>query len=166
MKLKKKHFFQLHSWIGTRLSILFFIVCFSGTIATLSSELDWLFIPESRLSGEGELVDKNEIVKNINESFPEGKINYWNFTEESYLCDIVYVEIDGYRNYVFVNPFTGKVQGSTRLTFQRFFRDLHYYLFIPFQIGHFTVLIFGFYYYYLSLQPFIFIKNGGENFLN
>ncbi|MFW5726728.1 MAG: PepSY-associated TM helix domain-containing protein, partial [bacterium] len=30
------------------------------------------------------------------------------------------------------------------LTFQRFFRDLHYFLFIPFQIGHFTVLIFGF----------------------
>ncbi|MEM9984203.1 MAG: PepSY-associated TM helix domain-containing protein, partial [Bacteroidota bacterium] len=39
---------------------------------------------------------------------------------------------------------TGEVQGQATLTFQRFFRDLHYFLFIPFQVGHFTVLIFAF----------------------
>ncbi|MBZ9728762.1 PepSY domain-containing protein [Salegentibacter sp. JZCK2] len=144
MKLKKKHFFQLHSWIGTRLSILFFIVCFSGTLATLSNEMDWLFFPEIRAKPQTELINKNVIVENVREKYPNGKIQYWDLTEESYLCDIIYVGIDGKRTYVFANPYTGEIQGSTNLTFQRFFRDLHYYLFIPFQIGHFTVLIFGF----------------------
>ncbi|MCP9199248.1 PepSY domain-containing protein [Gramella sp. GC03-9] len=144
MKLKKKHFFQLHSWIGTRLSILFFIVCFSGTLATLSNEMDWLFFPESRVRPQSELADRNVIVKNISKQYPNGEIQYWDLKEEPYLCDIVYVGVDGKRTYVFVNPYTGEIQGSTNLTFQRFFRDLHYYLFIPFQIGHFTVLAFGF----------------------
>ncbi|HBS12889.1 MAG TPA: hypothetical protein DEO36_10170, partial [Flavobacteriaceae bacterium] len=45
MKINKKFFLKIHSWIGIKLSILFFIVCFSGTLATLSLEMDWLFIP-------------------------------------------------------------------------------------------------------------------------
>ena len=106
--------------------------------------MDWLFFPESRVSPQSELVDRNVIVQNISEQYPNGKIQYWDLKEEPYLCDIVYVGIDGKRTYVFVNPYTGKIQGSTNLTFQRFFRDLHYYLFTPFQIGHFTVLAFGF----------------------
>ena len=143
MKLRKR-FFQLHSWIGTRLSILFFIVCFSGTLATLSNEMDWLFFPEIRAESQPELASENTIVRNLRKEFPEGKIQYWDRKEEPYLCDIIYVGNKGRRTYVFANPYTGEIQGSTQLTFQRFFRDLHYYLFIPFQIGHFTVLTFGF----------------------
>lgn len=47
MKLpSKKLFYRFHNWIGVQLSILFFIVWFSGTLAILSSEYDWLFFPE------------------------------------------------------------------------------------------------------------------------
>lgn len=47
MKLpSKKLFYRFHNWIGVQLSMLFFIVCFSGTLAILSSEYDWLFFPE------------------------------------------------------------------------------------------------------------------------
>lgn len=144
MKIKKKIFFQLHSWIGTRLSILFFIVCFSGTLATLSHEMDWLFFPESRANPQSELISKNVMVENLREKYPDGVIQYWMRTKEAYLCDIIFVGNEGKRTYVFANPYTGEIQGSTQITFQRFFRDLHYYLFIPFQIGHYTVLIFGF----------------------
>lgn len=167
MRLKKKHFFQLHSWIGTRLSILFFIVCFSGTIATLSNELDWLFMPDIRLeSTETSLASKNQIVQNIKNRYPEGKIQYWDHREESYLCDIVYVGVNGARTYVFVNPYTGEIQGNTQLTFQRFFRDLHYYLFIPFQIGHFTVLIFGFLLLISLITALYFYKKWWKKFLD
>jgi uncharacterized iron-regulated membrane protein len=144
MKINRKLFFRLHSWIGIKLSVLFFIVCFSGTLATLSHEMDWLFIPESRAYPQAELASRNLMVENVYATFPEGEITYWMVPEEPYLCNIIYVQDNGQRRYVFANPYTGEVQGSTTLTFQRFFRDLHYYLFIPFQIGHFTVLIFGF----------------------
>ena len=145
MKLKKKTFFKIHSWIGVRLSILFFIVCFSGTLATLSHEMDWLFIPEIRAKNEtGSWAPRNDIAKNFSAEHPEGEIEFWLRTEEPYLCDIIYKRENGERSYVFANPYTGEIQGEVQITFQRFFRDLHYFLFIPFQIGHFTVLIFGF----------------------
>lgn len=145
MKINKKTFFKIHSWIGIKLGILFFIVCFSGTLATLSHEIDWLFIKEIRATPQDTLASRNLIIKNLKEAYPKGKLTYWLRTDEPYLCDILYVEQEGFgRTYVFANPYTGEVQGHANLTFQRFFRDLHYFLFIPFQIGHFTVLTFGF----------------------
>lgn len=144
MKLKKKTFFKVHSWIGIRLSILFFIVCFSGTLATLSNEMDWLFNSEIRATPQEELASRNLIMENFKKAYPEGQITFWNHTEEAYLCDILQKKENGIRTYVFANPYTGEIQGESQMTIQRFFRNLHYFLFIPFQIGNFTVLIFGF----------------------
>jgi len=144
MKLNKKTFFKIHSWIGIRLSILFFIVCFSGTLATLSHEMDWLFIPAIRAVPQEELASRNLMRDNFRNAHPNGEITFWLRTDESYLCDIIYKTENGQRSFVFANPYTGKIQGEVKLTFQRFFRDLHYFLFVPFQVGHYTVLIFGF----------------------
>jgi len=145
LKLSKKKLFKIHSWIGTKLSILFFIVCFSGTIATLSHELDWLFISEIRAKPQKEFASRNTILANLEKQYPEGQVSYWMRTEEPYLCDIIYMKDNGRQTYVFANPYTGKIQGNANLTFQRFFRDLHYFLFMPFyQFGYFIVLSFAF----------------------
>lgn len=158
MKINRKFLFRLHSWIGIKLSILFFIVCFSGTLATLSHEMDWLFIPEIRATPQEQLASRNQLVANVRAAFPEGSITYWSTPEEPYLCNILHVQTGNQRVYVFADPYTGAVKGSTRLTFQRFFRDLHYYLFIPFQIGHFTVLIFAFLLFTSLLTALLFYK--------
>lgn len=144
MRLRKKIFFQIHSWIGTRLSILFFIVCFSGTLATLSHEMDWMFNPSMRAFPQETLASRNLIIENLRHRYPEGRITYWMRPDEPYLTDIIYMEDKGDRSYVFANRYTGEIQGESRLTIQRYFRDLHYYLFIPDNVGHFTVLVFGF----------------------
>lgn len=144
MKLSKKQFFRIHSWIGIKLSVLFFIVCFSGTLATLSSEMDWLLIPEIRATPQGTYASRNDILKNLQEAYPEAVIEYWATFEVPYLCHSIYMKEGNHRFYAFANPYTGDVQGAANVTFRRFFRDLHYFLFIPFQVGHFTVLIFGF----------------------
>jgi uncharacterized iron-regulated membrane protein len=144
MKIKKKTFFKIHSWIGIHLSVLFFIVCFSGTLATLSHEMDWLFNPAARATPQKELASRNRIMDNFKKAYPDGKMTYWMRTDEPYLCDILYKTENGLNSYVFANPYTGEIQGESQITVQRFFRDLHYFLFIPFQIGHYTVLLFGF----------------------
>ncbi|MEM9830338.1 MAG: PepSY-associated TM helix domain-containing protein [Bacteroidota bacterium] len=158
MKLNKKAFFRIHSWIGIKLSILFFIVCLSGTFATVSHEMDWLFNPAIRVSPQGELVSRNLMVANVRAAFPDSDIAYWSVPNEPYLCNIVQVYDGKQGHYVFVNPYTGTVQGSAKLTFQRFFRDLHYYLFVPFQVGHFTVLIFGFMLLFSMVTALVFYK--------
>ena len=169
LKINRKKLFKIHSWIGIKLSVLFFIVCFSGTLATLSHEMDWLFIPEMRANPsranpswanpQAKLASRNQMAANIHTAFPDGKIVYWQTPEEPYLCNIIHLMQDGHRRYVFANPYTGEVQGIVHLTFQRFFRDLHYYLFIPFQVGHFTVLIFGFMLLISLLTALFFYKN-------
>jgi len=158
MKFNKKFFFNVHGWIGIKLSILFFIVCFSGTVATLSHELDWIFNPAMRVIPEESYVSKNMIVENIRKAYPDGKLVTIQSTPEPYLCDLAYVNVDDQQLYVFVNQYTGEVQGAANLTIQRYLRDLHYFLFIPFQIGHFTVLIFGFMLFISTVTALIFYK--------
>lgn len=158
MKLNKRVLFRIHGWIGIKLGILFFIVCFSGTLATLSHEMDWLFFPQIRAEFKEQSASKNKIVQNLQQEYPEGEITFWWGSRAPYLCDIVYLNIDSQRYYVFVNPYTGEVQGRTTLTFQRFFRDFHYFLFIPFQIGHFTVLFFGFLLFISTITALFFYK--------
>lgn len=140
----KDTLFKIHGWVGMKLSILLFVVCFSGTLAVLSHEMDWLFNPDMRATPSKDYASWNRIVSNIETAFPGGKITYWQRAREPYLTDLIYVVQEGDLKYTFANPYTGEVQGSADVTFQRFFRDLHYYLFIPNQIGHFIVLFFGF----------------------
>ncbi|HSF52193.1 MAG TPA: PepSY-associated TM helix domain-containing protein [Algoriphagus sp.] len=159
MKLNKKSLFQIHSWIGVKLSILFFIVCFSGTLATLSNEMDWLFYPGLRASGDGDRKSYNQLAREVQKAYPDGELTYWEMGDEPYLNDIVYVELEGQRYYVFVDPVKGQVTGSTTVTFQRFFRDFHYYLFMPFnQIGYFIVLVFAFFLLVSMITPLFFYK--------
>ena len=116
MKWNKRTFFSIHSWIGIQFSILFFIVCFSGTIATLSNELDWLFTPGMRVSPQETLAPRNEIRDRIEEQYPGGEIVYWTSPGPAYLADIVYVVKEVVRTYVFVNPHTGLIQGDAQIT--------------------------------------------------
>ena len=114
-------------------------------MATLSHEMDWLFISEIRAKPQKELASRNAIIGNLKKQYPDGQISYWMRTEEPYLCDIIYMMDNGRQTYVFANPYTGKIQGNANLTFQRFFRDLHYFLFMPFyQFGYLIVLSFSF----------------------
>ncbi|QTE24381.1 PepSY-associated TM helix domain-containing protein [Polaribacter cellanae] len=166
-KLKKKDYFSIHSWIGVQLCMLFFIVCFSGTIAVFSHELDWLFNPEMRAVPQEKLASKNDILQQIKTQYPEGNITFWMKSHEDYLCDIIYLEQKGgKRLFLFANQYTGKLQGAAATTIQRFFRDLHYYLFIPFQIGHFLVLSFAFLLLGSLISGWKFMRKKKKHFLN
>ena len=157
--LSKKLFFRLHSWIGVQLSILFFIVCLAGTLATLSSEYDWLFFPEVSAVDTGQKASYNDMVSNIKKVHPNGRIASFFNPDETYLCNIVQVFNNKQRYYAIVNPYSGLVQGSTTITFQRLFRDLHYFLYLPFKIGTYTVLFFGFILLISSITALYFYKN-------
>ncbi|WP_084050119.1 PepSY-associated TM helix domain-containing protein [Aquimarina macrocephali] len=140
----KKKLFLIHGWIGNQLGILFFIICFSGTISTISHELDWLIQSNYRATPQSTFVSRNVISNNFARTYPKAKITYWIRHDEPYLCDLLYKEEDNKLSFVFANPYTGEIQGETSLMAQLYLRDLHYYLFIPFQIGNYIVLLFGF----------------------
>ena len=111
-----------------------------------------------RIVPKEEWASRNLIRDRIKKQYPKGEITYWSQAGPPYLCDLVHVRRDGLRTYVFVNPHSGEIQGEAQITIQRYFRDLHYYLFIPFQVGHFTVLFFGFLLLFAFSTALVFYK--------
>ncbi len=47
---RRRLWFDLHSWIGLKLSLFMTFVCLTGTLATVSQEIDWLVFPEARVT--------------------------------------------------------------------------------------------------------------------
>lgn len=160
--------FNFHSWLGIQLSFIFLIVCLSGTLAVFSHEFDWLFNKSARFHGNPEVqFSRNEILKSIKKIYPDSWVTYWANPNEPYLNDIVYLTDGQHTKYLFVNPSTGKIEGESNITVQRFLRDFHYYLFYPVeQIGNYIVLGFGFIFFLIVLSSLIFYKKWYQHFFS
>lgn len=114
-----------------------FVVLFTGTIATISNEIDWLFQHDMKVAPDGEMVSWGDMTASVQSAYPDGTIVRFQAMmgdHFAYRADVV--DPYGVRRYVHVDQWTGEVTGATHpLTVQRFFRDLHRYLFMPGLIG-------------------------------
>jgi uncharacterized iron-regulated membrane protein len=135
-----KKLYNLHAWVGFQLAFIMFIVLATGTIATLSNEIDWLIFPELRSSQKPEKAadvmqvdDWVGIYQSISTAYPNSPITSMTKLDSEYLTFRVVVKDDSLHNrFVQVDPWTYEVKGNIpRLTVQRFFRDFHRYLFMP-----------------------------------
>lgn len=125
----KKTWFRLHGWVGVNFGLLLFIVCFSGTVATLSHEIDWLLNPAVRATTTGA---------------PESwSWQSWNDAVEAahpgaHVAALAAPPADGWAaqamiaygpsdvRHVYVHPGTGRVQGTvSSFNVARFFRSFH-----------------------------------------
>ena len=136
-KSARKRLYQLHAWLGFHIAVLMTIVLASGTIATVSNEIDWLIQHDMRVTPVGEKVSWGEMEAAIRQYKPDGAITYITSMGGDYFAYRAWVtDPYGNREFVHVNQWTGEVTGSTHpITVQRFFRDFHRYLFLPGTIG-------------------------------
>lgn len=146
--LKKKTWFRVHSFTGVITGLLLFIICWSGTFAVISHELDWLVTPEAKskssFSNQHEL-DWQGIYEAAKTAHPELTLNWIerplyshsaaqvvaNLPDQEYVriyVDPVSMDVLGYRSYVNI---------------QRFFRSFHMNLFIPNRVGSYIVMFFA-----------------------
>lgn len=133
----KRKLYKLHTWIGFHFMIIMTVVLFTGTIATISNEIDWLTQHDMRVVPDGEKVSWDEMEAFVRAAAPTHMLNV---LEEQAGDHFAYratmTKPDGKQYFMHVNQWTGEVTGTTpRLTVQRFFRDLHRYLFMPSIIG-------------------------------
>lgn len=136
-KSKRKKLYELHTWVGFHLAFIMALVLFTGTIATLSHEIDWLIQDDMRVTPDGEMVSWGTMERAVRAYDPESNlagIGAMGNDHFAYRANVV--DQFGKRNFVHVNQWTGEVTGETHpLTVQRFFRDLHRYLFMPNYLG-------------------------------
>lgn len=136
-KSQKRKLYELHTWLGFHLALLMSVVLLTGTIAVIANEIDWLIQHDMRVTPDGEKVSWGVMEKAVHEAAPDHMLTWLAAGEgDSFAYRATMVRPDGKRYYLHVNQWTGEVTGTTyALTVQRFFRDLHRYLFMPNIIG-------------------------------
>lgn len=137
--------YLIHSFAGLKLTLLMTIVLASGTLAVLSQEIDWLLMPEMRVSPTSERIDSGELFDTLQAAYPEQGLSFFQ-TNENHPHTAAFAryndENGGFR-YAWIDPYSGEVTGDTPLlTVGRFLSFLHATLFLP-VIGRSLVNAFG-----------------------
>lgn len=143
--------YDLHAWVGFHLAIIMFVILATGTLATLSNEIDWMIFPELRASlpeddNSVTADDWAAMYKAIRLTYPTDPIRFVFAMPGDYLTHRVIIQnSDLHAHYVHVDQYTHQVTGTVpKLTVQRFFRDFHRYLFMPAFPGILFVCSFAF----------------------
>ncbi len=124
-----KTLFRIHGWIGLTLGLLLFIVCFSGTIATVSSEIDWLLNPAIRAEpvGSGAARSWERWYQAVSAAHPEAHVLFLSAPPAdgwAVAATVAYGRLDF--RHVYVHPDTGEAQGTfSQFNVKRFFRSFH-----------------------------------------
>ncbi|MEM8497185.1 MAG: PepSY-associated TM helix domain-containing protein [Pseudomonadota bacterium] len=134
---KRKKYYALHTWLGFHLALLMSLVLLTGTLATISNEIDWLIQADMRIApADGEVAWKR-METAIRQHAPGHNLLSVSSMGHDWMAYRARLTDEfGKPYFMHVNQWTGEVTGTTPiLTVQRFIRDLHRYLFMPSVIG-------------------------------
>jgi uncharacterized iron-regulated membrane protein len=141
--------YRLHSLLGLKLSLFMAFICATGTIATVSHEIEWLILPQVRATTSAEPAGWGAMWDAARRHRPKGwvrGIGSYDRSDAGYFAKDAAVRLpDGREITVLVDPGTGQVTGEQIGTpFTAFMRGLHYYLFTPGDWGFYLVTSLGF----------------------
>ncbi|VVO21016.1 PepSY-associated TM helix domain-containing protein [Pseudomonas fluorescens] len=139
-KSRSKLWFLVHSWLALPIWFFVLIVCVTGTLAVVSQEIVWLANPDiraSKPSDDAELLSYDQVVAAIKRAEPQTLVESISRPDESHFAlDVDVSYPDGRSVTVYVNPYTGVIQGiSPQFNFKAFTRALHGWWLVPFTNG-------------------------------
>jgi len=149
LRLNARTWFRVHSFTGVVTGLMLFVICWSGTFAVLSNELDWLFTPEARVKPDTAVASWGRIKAAVEQAYPAAEVVMLDAPLYSRSAAQVLVNLPVQEwVWIYVNPYTAEVQGAySYFNVQRFFRSLHYSLFVPniagVPVGLYVVSIFS-----------------------
>ncbi|WP_236207572.1 PepSY-associated TM helix domain-containing protein [Pseudomonas tohonis] len=140
-KSRSKTWFLVHSWLALPIWFFVFLVCITGTLAVLSEEIVWLTNPDVRAtapSDDAELMSFDQILAAIEKQDPTADVEWLAKPDESHFALTASVTYPDTRTAtLYVNPYTGQIQGSSPLfDFRQFTRALHGWWLVPFTNGY------------------------------
>ncbi|WP_417799091.1 MULTISPECIES: PepSY-associated TM helix domain-containing protein [Rhodospirillales] len=162
----KPNWFDWHSWIGVYLGLMLFSICWSGAFAALSSEIDWLLMPESRTATADETFDFSTAFSVVERAYPGAKIELAEApVNKVSAARFTVKEPDGARLFVYFSPATSEVSGSQSIfTVQRFFREFHEAFFGLYGVGKFLVCLFAIPLFLSMFSALYFFKRWWQRF--
>ena len=140
-KSRSKLWFLVHSWLALPIWFFVLIVCVTGTLAVVSQEIVWLANPDiraSKPSDDAQPLSFDQVISAIKRAEPQVIVRSIIRPDESHFAlsvDLSYP--DGRSVEVYVNPYTGAIQGiSPSFDFKQFTRALHGWWLVPFTNGY------------------------------
>lgn len=123
--------YLLHSVVGLKVSLLMLFVCATGTVATVSNDLEWLYRPEVRATRGAGPVSWGTQYAAARAAYPHYVITFGTAGEEPYLATAFDATTpSGESRVIWVDPGTGRVNGeSSWISLVSLTRALHYHLF-------------------------------------
>jgi uncharacterized iron-regulated membrane protein len=139
-KSRSRLWFLVHSWLALPVWFFLLIICVTGTLATVSQEIVWLANPDvraSKPSDDAERLSYGQILAAINRAEPELAVQSIDRPDEDHFALTARVSYpDGSSPTIYVNPYTGAIQGiSPQFDFRQFTRALHGWWLVPFTNG-------------------------------
>jgi uncharacterized iron-regulated membrane protein len=137
--------FRVHSFTGVITGLLLFVICWSGTVAVISKEIDWLVTPSARVVPEGEPAGWAAWLDAVERSAPLAKVQWLQEPLYPASAATVVAHVPGQRFVRFhVDPHRSEVQGRHSFySVQRFFRNFHKAFFGVAGLGGYLVALFG-----------------------
>jgi len=135
----RRVWWQVHQWVGLKLSLILAFILFTGALAVLSHEIDWLLQPSLRVSQssvEGE--PRWEHIAASAAAHPRTKAVLWidKPTASAFAARVMVEFDDGRLGFLHVHPTTGAVQGEgVWWGAQRVLRNMHRQLNLPTKFG-------------------------------
>lgn len=154
-----KKLYNLHAWVGFQLALIMFVILLTGTLATVSNEIDWLIFDEMRTFNSDSQTLPADIASSKTETpnWPAIYSAVLNYAPQARITSLTTMGHDNFTyrvrarfpdgkdRFIHVDQFTHEVKGDIHiLTVQRFLRDFHRYLFMPNFLGLPTVTFFAF----------------------
>lgn len=129
--MARRTWFAVHSWAGLTAGLLLFVVCWSGTVAVFSRELDWLLDPARRAGVAGGPPDWDRMLAAVRGAAPDWVPTQLNAPHgPGYPAEAWLEDGDGGLRRVLVDPATGAATATHYFNIQRFFRSFHMALFL------------------------------------
>ncbi|MGC4026622.1 MAG: PepSY-associated TM helix domain-containing protein [Mesorhizobium sp.] len=131
----------IHGWLGLPIWAFMFFICLTGSIATISQEIVWVFDPAARSnppSDDASYLPYAEIMARIEKQAPGTAVMYIGVpVKKQYALQFYVGQPNGTEKTIYVNPYTGAIQGE-KSTFDlpQLLRELHGWLLIPFTANY------------------------------
>lgn len=135
----RRRLYRLHTWVGFHLAWVMALVLFTGTVAVVSDEIDWLLRSEMRVAppDAGAEIDWSAVEAAARDHAPgDALLSISRMPGDYFAFRARMINRHGRHYFLHVDQYTGEVTGETSVvTIQRIFRDLHRYLFMPNFLG-------------------------------